>query len=170
MQSESARATTSAESAFRVQSPNSRSRFIKVIATDSSSSRIAHHLAELSWNNAEFFAPSLSASPALTAPADLLDHQFCRTNGQPAKVLDAIEAADFVLLIVHAGNDAKLALYLGSCCASQNVSSVAIVLTNGLTKSDAYKSTVTDIRRSTSLVAFIDEPDVIEAMLAALRA
>jgi hypothetical protein len=62
MLSESARATTAAESRFRINDPNSLPRSVKVIAMDAPSERAVKELAKAHWNRASFLTASSFAS------------------------------------------------------------------------------------------------------------
>jgi hypothetical protein len=58
MPSESARATTAAESRYRIDAPNSRARTIKVIALDEPSEGVLRRLSDGRWNKATFLTAS----------------------------------------------------------------------------------------------------------------
>lgn len=170
MQSESARVTTAAEAAFRISSSNSQPRCVKVVATDATSDLILRQIASLPWNDTEFFTRSSLEFTHHAAPADLLDHRFCDIDGRPAKMIDAIDQADLVVMLVEAGSDPGTTLSLGARCASCHVSSIVAVLKNDATTEEAFHKTVVDVRRSAGMIAFIEDADEIRAILTALRA
>src|SRR5262249_58392265 len=53
--SESARATSAAESRYRIDAPNSQPRTVKVIALDAAAERVAKRIAQGPWRRATFF-------------------------------------------------------------------------------------------------------------------
>jgi hypothetical protein len=54
--SESARVTTAQEARFRIQTPNSKPRAVKVIALDGEAARLVDEISKQPWNGAAFFA------------------------------------------------------------------------------------------------------------------
>jgi len=58
--SESARMSSAAEAKFRIDSPNSQPRAVKVIALDAPSERIVKELAASPWQRASFSPPRRS--------------------------------------------------------------------------------------------------------------
>jgi len=64
MESESARMSSAAEAKFRINTPNSQPRAIKVIALDAPSEHIVKELAQSPWQRATFLtASAFSGTP-----------------------------------------------------------------------------------------------------------
>src|SRR6202051_4312936 len=69
MESESARMSSTAEARFRINSPTSEPRAVKVIALDTPSERVVKELAQSPWQRATFLtASSFSGAPRRGEP------------------------------------------------------------------------------------------------------
>ena len=99
--SESARVTTAQEARFRIQSPNSNPRAVKVIALDSEAARLVDDISKQPWNGAAFFKSlSFEQSGGDNVKAWLND-----LAGHTSDLVGEVANADCVVVIAGAGED-----------------------------------------------------------------
>jgi hypothetical protein len=148
MLSESARMSSAAEAAFRIQAPNSKPRTIKIIALDTPSEDVVRRLAAASWNQATFFTASTFTK----------------------NLSDEVAAADLVVMVATPGGNAQAASVIGEACSVRRVMTTALIV-GGLSASDeALSKTLAQLRPWALMVVIANADDYIEDMLAALRA
>jgi hypothetical protein len=151
MSSESARASSAAETRFRIDDANSRQRTVKVVALDSLSEAVVRRLAGAAWGGARFLAAAaLAAAP----------------SGDP---LTAGEGADLVALVATAGEDLAPACVVGEACR-MGQTTIAFVLTGPSTTRDALSRTLARLRPWTLMLTIAEDEDCIGEVLRALRA
>jgi ClpP class serine protease len=148
MVSESARMSTAAEAAFRVQAPNSRPRVVKIIALDAASEDVVRRLAAGSWNQATFFTAAT----------------FTRNLD------DEVAVADLVVLVATPGGDATVASTIGEACSRRRVMTTALIVGATSASGDALSKTLAQLRPWSLMVVIAEADNYIEDMLTALRA
>jgi hypothetical protein len=172
MPSESARVTTTAESRFRINYPNSKPRAVKVIALDEGCRPLLDQIAKLPWSGAAFFN-SLSfdrtGSP-LRAESASVQAWLRDIAGQTKNLMDEIDSADVVVMVCRAGGDAQAALLIGEACSARNVTTIGLILQPPATKDEETSRTVRSIRPFASMLVIASGQEYVEAMLTALRA
>lgn len=159
MLSESARMSSAAEARFRIQSPNSTPRAIKVVALDVPSEGVVRRLSEIAWNHAEFFTASASADGRLTD-----------VGGASRSLAAEIDAADLVVMVASPGGGAHAASVLGDACSRKRVTTTALIVGAYSSTDQALAQTLAQIRPWSLMVVIADEDDYIQDMLTALRA
>jgi len=148
MISESARMSSAAEAAFRVQAPNSLPRRVKVVALDAPSETVVRRLSAESWNHATFFT-------AATFTGNL--------SGEVA-------TADLVVMVAAPGGSAHMASAIGQACSRQRVMTTALVIGATSAPDDALSKTLAQLRPWSLMVVMADADNYIDDMLMALRA
>lgn len=148
MLSESARMSSAAEAAFRIQAPNSRPRTIKIIALDAQSEDVVRRLAAASWNQATFFTAA----------------SFTKN------LSDEVAAADLVVMVAMPGGNAQAASVIGEACSLQRVMTTALIVGSLTASDEALSKTLAQLRPWSLMVVIANADDYIEDMLAALRA
>ena len=148
MLSESARMSSAAEAAFRIQAPNSRPRTIKIIALDAQSEDVVRRLAAASWNQATFFTAA----------------SFTKN------LSDEVTGADLVVMVAMPGGNAQAASVIGEACSRQRVMTTALVVGSLTASDEALSRTLAQLRPWSLMVVIANADDFIEDMLAALRA
>jgi hypothetical protein len=148
MLSESARMSSAAEAAFRVQAPNSRPRVIKIVALDAQSEDIVRRLAAGSWNQASFFTAS-----AFTQ-----------------NVVDQVAGSDLVVMVAGPGGGADAARVIGRACSDKRIMTTALIVGAAGASDDAVAKTLSQVRPWSLMVVIADADGYIEDMLTALRA
>jgi len=148
MISESARMSSAAEAAFRVQAPNSLPRRVKVVALDAPSEAVVRRLSAESWNHATFFT-------AATFTGNLSRE---------------VATADLVVMVAAPGGSAHLASAIGQACSRQRVMTTALVIGATSAPDDALSKTLAQLRPWSLMVVMADADTYIDDMLMALRA
>ncbi|HKD27726.1 MAG TPA: hypothetical protein VKC66_17715 [Xanthobacteraceae bacterium] len=169
MLSESARMSSAGEARFRIDAPNSKPRHIKVIALDGTSEAVVKNLAERRWSNASFFTASAFAGTPPEAdfsmPGWLSD-----LAGRTKDLLDEVGAADLVVMVARAGENAQAAALIGEACSLKRVNTTALIL-GGVSATDEMLSrTLSQLRPWSLMLVIANREDYIEDMLLALRA
>src|SRR5579864_9311985 len=154
MQSESARFTTRNESRFRVDYPNSTARSVKVIALDETGRRLVDQIALLQWARATFFTSlSHEQSPVpLRAEGHAVRTWLNDIAGQTKSLIEEIETADVVVMIVGAGSTGDAALLIGEACQLRNVTAVGLVLQDEKTTDEAIERTLRKMRQFVTML------------------
>src|ERR1700689_1311473 len=109
MDSESARMSSAAEAKFRINSPNSQPRAVKVIALDARSERIVKDLALVPWQRATFLtASAFSGAPRRGEPFSM-GGWVNDLAGRPKDLVDEVNSADLVVMVATAGENVAAA-------------------------------------------------------------
>jgi hypothetical protein len=148
MLSESARMSSAAEAAFRVQAPNSRPRVVKIVALDPAAEPIVRRLAAASWNQATFHAATA----------------FVRD------LRDEVAAADLVIMVAGPGGHAGLAAEIGAACSDRRVMTTGLIVGSAAASDEALSQTLAQLRPWSLMVVIANADEYIEDMLSALRA
>ena len=131
MQSESARMSSAAEAKFRIDRPNSQARAVKVIALDVRSERVVKELAASQWQRASFLtASAFSGSPRRGEPLERfsLGGWLADLAGRTKNLIDEVDAADLVVMVASAGENAGAAAIIGEACNVKHVMTTALIL------------------------------------------
>jgi len=168
MISESARATSQSESAYRVPYRNSRERAVKVIALDSTSAALLDELARLPWNGARFF----TAAPPIreNAPKEgALKAWLADLAGHTMDLVAEVSQSDFVVVVASAGEDARSASVIAEICALRHKTLIALVVPSA-DDEDAVLASLKQLRPYAKMLVVTHGRDYVETMLSALRA
>ena len=170
MESESARASSAAESRFRIDDPNSRPRVVKVVVLDRPSEAVAERLAQERWNGASFLTASAfcaepRANDQLAVRAWLSD-----LSGRTRHLLDEIDGADLVIMIASAGESVPAAAIIGEACSLERVATTALVLGGASATDQALSRTLAQLRPWALMLIVASSEASIADMLRALRA
>jgi hypothetical protein len=170
MPSESARASSAAESRFRIDAPNARPRAVKVVALDRPSQAVVERLAQERWNGAGFLtAPAFSAAPQpdgrFSMQAWLSD-----LSGRTRHLLNEIAGADQVVMIASAGEDVPAAAIIGEACSLKRVTTTALVLGGAHASDQAVARTLAQLRPWALMLVVASSEAYIADMLCALQA
>jgi len=161
--SECARAVTPEEARFRVDYPNSTSRRIKIVALDQPAERVVRRLAAGKWNSATFMTAVKTGAPATKDwLSDLAGHAL--------DLLDQISAADHVVTVSTAGENAEDAAILAEACTARRIMLTALVIDPAGVPESQLLHTVAALRAHASMLVVATGEEYVAAMLAALRA
>jgi hypothetical protein len=174
VQSESARMSSAAEAKFRIETPNSRPRAIKVIALDAPSERAVKELARDRWQGATFLTASTFASAsAAGAPARepfSLGGWLNDLAGRTKNLVEEIAAADLVVMVASAGENAGAAAIIGEACNLRHVMTTALVLGTASSSDDELSKMLAQLRPHAMMLVISSADEYIRDMLTALRA
>ena len=174
MQSESARMSSAAEAKFRIETPNSRPRAVKVIALDAPSERVVKELAREHWQGATFltasaFAAASSAGAASPEPFSL-GGWLNDLAGRTKNLVEEIAAADLVVMVASAGENAGAAAIIGEACNLRHVMTTALVLGTASSSDDELSKMLAQLRPHAMMLVISSADEYIRDMLTALRA
>jgi hypothetical protein len=169
MRSESARMSSGAEARFRIDAPNSRPGRVKVIALDRTSEAVVTSLARGRWNNASFFTASAFAG----APPERgfsMQGWLADLTGRTRDLIDEAGAADLVVMVATAGQDAQAAALIGEACSLKRVSTTSLILSGPSVTDDMLSKTLAQLRPWSLMLVIAEGEDYVADMLRALRA
>ena len=168
--SESARATSAAESRYRIDAPNSQPRAVKVIALDAAAERVVKRLAQATWNHASFFtASAFSGAPAKTESFSMTGW-LSDIAGRTKDLMDEVGSADLVVMVATAGESASAAAIIGEAASAKRINTTGLIV-GGAGKSDeALAKTLGQLRPWSLMLVIANTDDYIEDMLTGLRA
>ncbi|WP_439552633.1 hypothetical protein [Falsiroseomonas sp.] len=158
MESQSARATTAAESRFRVAKPNSLPRTTAIIPLDPAAAATLAELRDAGWQRAIFVD--------LDEGGDWLAELPDRTRA----LVRAVTEASLVLLVATAGADARAAAIVAEAAQARGRMIAAVVLDSGDADPAALERSLAVLRPHATMLVLADGTDYIAAMLEALRA
>jgi hypothetical protein len=179
MPGESARMRSPADARFRVQTPNSTPRAIKVIALDGASEVVVRRLAGAGWKHATFFTAA-DAGPDLSDPAssestkqdphDSSPNTLCDLTGETRSVADEVDTADLVILVAGPGGRARAAPLIGQACSLRSVMTTGFVVGVRSASEHALSKTLAQLRPWSLMVVIARSDDYLDDMMTALRA
>jgi hypothetical protein len=170
MPSESARMSSAAEARFRIDAPNSTQRAVKVIALDRPSEDVIKRLAQLPWNNAGFFTASALAGTAGPGATFSVPDWLSDLAGRTKNLMHEIDAADLVVMVARAGENAPAASVIGEACRLAGVVTTVLIIGSASAPDDALARTLAPLRRDAVMVVLASAEDYVADMLTALRA
>ncbi len=147
MISESARATSAAESRFRVEPGASISRRVRVVALDAGSDRLLLRLSTGSWSSVTF-----------------VPHVELTT-----RVADDIAASDLVVMVVSAGSDAGAAARIGQACSDMRTHTATFVVRPSSATDEALSRTLAQVRPWSLMVVVAHDEAYVEDVLRSFR-
>src|SRR5262249_41044935 len=146
MPSESARASSAAESRFRIDAPNARPRTVKVVALDRPSEALVARLAQERWNGASFLtASAFSAAPQADGRFSM-NAWLSELSGRTRQLLDEIGSADQVVMIACAGEDVPVAAIIGEACCLKRVTTTALIIGSSSASDQALSRPLAQVR------------------------
>ena len=170
MQSESARMASAAEARFRIDAPNSRPRAVKVIALDRPSDRIVKRLAAARWNQASFFTAAAFAGAPKPDAAFSMTGWLSDVAGRTTDLVNEVNAADLVVMVATAGENASAAAIIGEACSVKRVNTTGLIIASAGTSDEALAKTLAQLRPWSLMLVIASSDDYIADMLVALRA
>jgi fructoselysine-6-P-deglycase FrlB-like protein len=90
--------------------------------------------------------------------------------GQTKSLIEEIESADVVVMIVGAGSTADAAPLIGEACQLRHVTAVGLILQDEETADEAIERTLRKMRQFVTMLVVASGDEYAEAMLTALRA
>ena len=175
MESESARMSSAAEARFRINSPNSQPRAVKVIALDTPSERVVKELAQSPWQRATFLTASAFSGAPRQGERFSMGGWLNDLAGRTKNLVDEVESADLVVMVASAGENAAAAAIIGEACNVKRVMTTALILAPppegkvGVSDETLAKM-LSALRPHVMMLVISSADEYIKDMLAALRA
>jgi hypothetical protein len=176
MHSESARMSSAAEARFRIDAPNSRPRAVKVIALDAPSERVVKELARDAWQGASFLTASAFAGASAASGGASDAERFSLGGwlndlaGRTKNLVEEIAAADLVVMVASAGQNASAAPIIGEACNLRHVMTTALVLGASSSSDETLSKMLAQLRPHAMMLVISSADEYIKDMLTALRA
>ena len=167
MASESARATSAAEARFRIDHPNSAPRAVKVIALDPASERVVKEIARAAWSRAGFLTAASFNAPRRD---ESFSGWLSDLAGRATDLVGEIAAADLVVVVAAAGENAQAASVIAEAASLKGVMTTALIVGSAGKPDAALARTLTELRPYAAMIVIASEDEYIADMLAALRA
>jgi hypothetical protein len=170
MPSESARASSAAESRFRIDDANSRPRAVKVVALDRPSEAVARQLALHGWNGASFLTASAFSAEPQAGGRFSMQAWLSDLSGRTRQLLEEIDGADQVVMIACAGEGIPAAAIIGEACSLKRVATIAFVVRAPSATDQGLARTLAQVRPWALMLVVASSEAYIADMLGALRA
>jgi hypothetical protein len=159
-----ARATTAAESRFRIDVPIAPCRAARVIGLDDDSVQVVADAAHEPWRTARFYACDDTAEAAdLPDPDDLRLRELDRGG---MRLGDELEGVDVTVMVASNDDGAAAASHIGLACSLRGITTAGLVLGSGSSVAGALAS----LRPYARVLLVPAEPDDLVHLLTALRA
>jgi hypothetical protein len=149
--------SSAAEARFRVQTPNSRPRAVKVIGLDTAGGEVVERLGDGDWQHATL----LTAAP---------DGSLRDRSGRTRMVRDEIAGADLVVLVAGPGGRAHAAAIIGDACSRRRVMTTGFLVGAANAPERELSKTLVQLRPWSLMVVIARNDDYIDDMMTALRA
>jgi hypothetical protein len=170
MDSESARMSSAAEAKFRISSPNSKPRAIKVIALDARSERIVKDLAQSPWQRATFLTASSFSGAPPKGDRFSMGGWLNDLAGRTHDLIDEVNSADLVVMVATAGESAAAAAIIGEACNVKHVMTTALILGGSTSSDETISKMLAQLRPHVMMLVISSADEYIKDMLTALRA
>jgi hypothetical protein len=170
MESESARMSSAAEAKFRIGTPNSKPRAVKVIALDARSERIVKELAQSQWQCASFLTASAFSGAPRQGERFSMGGWLNDLAGRTKDLVDEVNTADLVVMVSTAGESAAAAAIIGEACNVKHVMTTALILGGASSSDETLSKMLAQLRPHAMMLVISSADEYIKDMLTALRA
>jgi hypothetical protein len=151
-----ARATTAAETRYRISYPEFTRRDSRVIALDEQAADIVRHLAGQPWSGGHFLVfESALPDDALLRPA----------VGGTALLSEELDGADAVVMVATAQASAEAASIIGNACAARSIMSAGLVVPGV----GSVGQVVSALRPNAMVLVVLQDAGDVPELLSALR-
>jgi hypothetical protein len=170
MLSESARMSSAAELAFRIQAPNSLPRSVKVVALDAPAEAAVKRLATAGWTHTTFLTASAFSGASRADQRFSIDGWLTDLAGVTKHLVNEIDTADLVVMVASPGGHAEVASIIGEVCNLKKVMTTALIVGVSKASDEELSKTLSQLRPWSQMVVIADAEQYIDDMLVALRA
>ncbi|MFQ0815155.1 hypothetical protein AVM02_10400 [Brucella anthropi] len=136
---------------------------------DAASEATLRSLATRSTGHARFFRYVESKGVSDSLQMLHVDALLEDLNGNRASLVDEVEGADIVVMLITAGVKAHAAEVIGTACFVRNKTITGLVLDPGAASEEDAASTLTAMRPYAPMLVVSGGADYVEEMLHALR-
>lgn len=159
MASESARAASAAEAAFRIPHANARRRRVALVALDAGAAAVAERLAAAGF-------PRALVLPAEASGSSWLDALLAPAREMPGLLADA----DHLFLLASAEGDAAMAGAVAEAARERGVPVSAFLIAPASAQDERLAQPLARLRQVAKMLVLAREEADIAAVLTALRA
>ena len=170
MLSESARMTTAEEARFRIDSPNSKPRAVKVVALDAPSEAVVKRLAQGQWQRASFLTALKFHAAPRGGEGWSMKSWLSDLAGRTHDLIEEVASADLVVMVASAGTRPEAAAVIAEACNVRKVMTTALIIGSESKSDEELSQTLASLRPHASMLVIANNDDYIEEMLVALRA
>lgn len=149
MLSESARASTAAETRFRIPGGASVARAVRVVALDPASDRLVSALSKDEWRAISFFGSS--------------------DAGPGGRLLQDVTPGDLVVMVAAVGADVPAAAVVGRACSDRRVPTATFVVRPSSVSDAALSKTLAQVRPWSLMLLILSDPNYVEDLLRSFR-
>jgi hypothetical protein len=157
-------------SAEPITAPNSLPRTIKIIALDLRSESILERIGEEQWKSASFLTPTAFSTSAGQRRDVSLQRWLSDLAGRTRDLVNVVQGADSVIMVVTAGEDTEAAALIGEACGIKHVPLTAVVLSAASCSEKTLETTLSQLRPHVAMLVVSHEDEYVGDMLEALRA
>jgi hypothetical protein len=160
-----ARASTAAESRFRIDHGVDRPRASRIIALDAPAADLVQRLNERSWQGGHFLVFDRVASASDGSDPDAV---LRTADGTTTSLVAELEDADVVVMIATGAASHEAAAVLGDACAGRPVMSAALVVAPE--GDESVDGAVAALRPNAMVMVRLHDENDVPDVLTALRA
>lgn len=161
--SNSARATASGESRYRISYPLAPTRGARVIALDTGAEVIVRKVAGMSWTSAHFFTAEV-ASRKMDFDGGPVEMNLRNLDGGIAPLKDELAEVDVVVMVATEDSGFESAATIAAACTVRGI------MTAGIIEGTTAMSTVSVLRQYARMLVISADENDLEALLTAIRA
>jgi hypothetical protein len=140
--------SSAAEARFRLATPATVARSVRVTALDPAGDRLVKQLAHESWTNVGFIPTSVADT---------------------RRALDEIATADLVVMVVTAGADARGVARIGQECSDRRIHTATFVIRASSTTDEALARTLAQVRPWSLMVVVANDEQYVADVLRSFR-
>jgi hypothetical protein len=156
-------------SAEPITAPNSLPRTIKIIALDPRSESILERIGEEQWKSASCLTAIAFSTPEGQRRDVSLRRWLSDLAGRARDLVNGIQGADSVIMVVTAGEDTEAAALIREACG-RHVPLTAVILAATSCSEKTLETTLSQLRSHVSMLVVSHEDEYVGEMLEALRA
>jgi hypothetical protein len=163
-----ARATTAAETRYRINYPAFARRSSRVIALDEPSAAIVRDMAGRLWGGGHFLVFD-SALPDDDALLRRVPGQDDPGTGGTALLSEELASADTVVMVAAAEGSAEAASVIGDAAAARGIMSAGLVIPGETPAGESLDGIVSALRPNAMVLVVLREAGDLPEVLSALR-
>lgn len=159
------RASTAAESRYRIQRPLILTRDTRVIALDPDAAGIVGRIAERPWSGGAHFLTYERGSATRDSEDFDVDAKVHTTSGRETMLSEELDGADVAVMVATDNTGATAASVIGHACAARGIMTAGLVVAGGGVADEA----VSALRPHAVVLVRTNDEDDVQEMLSALR-
>jgi hypothetical protein len=125
-----ARATTAAETRFRLNAPIADHRVTLVVALDEGATAVVRQVADQPWDGARFYTVD-GPPPRVESNGALADIALRTIDGPEVRLSDELDGADAMVMVATADDGAEVASAIANACTLRGIMTAGLILGEG---------------------------------------